>query len=83
MDIFDDIKKNVEKMIIRYTVANGAITTTENKKQMAGVTIDKAANTTSQSVEGVSGRLASSFQGKWAGDVKQKLEAYHKKMHDF
>ncbi|MBC2310206.1 hypothetical protein [Listeria booriae] len=83
MDIFDDIKKNVEKMIISYTVANSAITTTENKKQMAGVTIDKAANTTSQSVDGVSERLASSFQGKWAEDVKQRLEAYHKKMHDF
>lgn len=83
VDIFDEIKKNVEKMIVRYTVANSAITTTENKKKMVGVTMDAATNTTSQSVSRVTGHLESSFRGKWAGDVKQKLELYQKKMADF
>lgn len=83
VDLFDEIKKNVEKMIVRYTVANGAIATTENKKQMARVTMDGTTKATSQSVTGVTSRLESSFRGKWAGDVKRKLEVYHKKMGDF
>ncbi|MBC1435152.1 hypothetical protein HB848_07340 [Listeria rocourtiae] len=83
IDIFDDIKKNIEKMIVRYTVANGAITTTENKKQMVGVTIDATTDTTSQRIAGVTSHLADSFQGKWAGDVRKKLEVCHKELDNF
>lgn len=83
IDIFDDIKKNLEKMIVRYTVASAAVATTQNKKQMVGITIETLASTTQQSTKGITGNLESSLKGKWGNSAKQKLESYDKKMTNF
>ncbi|EUJ52290.1 hypothetical protein PROCOU_00320 [Listeria rocourtiae FSL F6-920] len=55
----------------------------KTKKQMVGVTIDTTTDTTSQRIAGVTSHLADSFQGKWAGDVREKLGIYQKELDNF